>query len=341
LKEVPFLGHVISKGGIFIDPSKIENVLSWNTPTSVSNVHNFLGLAGYYRSFIEGFSKISKPMIELLGKNKKFEWSAKREASFEELKKWLMAVTVLVMPNMEKPFSIYCDASRQRLGCILMQDGHVVAYASRQLRKHEEHYPTHNLELAAVVHALKIWRYYLIGKRCEIYSDHKRLKYIFTQPDLNLRQRRWLELIKDYDLGINYHPGKPNIVNDALNWRSHLNQLIVEQMPFDLYEEFDKLNLRLVANTEVFAMEIDSVLSQYIWKGQFPDEKIQEIKRNIKEGKSPGFTEDDQGVLRYTDRICVLDVKEIRNLILWEAHDSIYSIHPRGNNMYQNLKVSY
>jgi hypothetical protein len=128
-----------------------------------------------------------------------------------------MAVTVLVMPNMEKPFSIYCDASRQRLGCILMQDGHVVAYASRQLRKHEEHYPTHNLELAAVVHALKIWRYYLIGKRCEIYSDNKRLKYIFTQPDLNLRQRRWLELIKDYDLGINYHPGKPNIVNDALN----------------------------------------------------------------------------------------------------------------------------
>jgi hypothetical protein len=96
-----------------------------------------------------------------------------------------------------------------------MQDGHVVAYASRQLRKHEEKYPTHDLELAAVVHALKIWRHYIIRKRCEVYSDHKRLKYIFTQPDLNLMQRRWLELIKDYDLGINYHPGKANVVADC------------------------------------------------------------------------------------------------------------------------------
>jgi hypothetical protein len=159
-----------------------------------------------------------------------------------------------------------------------MQDNHVVAYASRQLRKHEEHYPTHDLELAAIVHALKIWRHYLIGKRCEIYSDHKSLKYIFTQPDLNLRQRRWLELIKDYDLEINYHLGKANIVVDALSRRSHLNQLIVEQMPFDLCEEFDKLNLRLVANTKAVAMEIDSTLSQDIRKGQLTDEKIQEIK---------------------------------------------------------------
>jgi hypothetical protein len=155
-----------------------------------------------------------------------------------------------------------------------MQDGHVVAYASRQLRKHEEHYPTHDLELAAIVHALKIWRHYLIGKRCEIYSDHKSLKYIFTQPDLNLRQRRWLKLIKDYDLRINYHPGKANIVADALSRRSHLNQLIVEQMPFNLCEEFDKFNLRLVANTEVVAIEIDSTLSQDIQKGQLTDEKI-------------------------------------------------------------------
>jgi hypothetical protein len=136
-----------------------------------------------------------------------------------------------------------------------------VAYASRQLKKHEEHYPTHDLELAVVVHALKIWRHYLICKRCEIYLDHKSMKYIFTQLNLNLRQRRWLELIKDYDLGINYHPGKANVVVDAFSRRSHLHQLVVEQMPFDLCEEFDKLNLRLVANTKVVAMEIDSTLS--------------------------------------------------------------------------------
>jgi hypothetical protein len=126
-------------------------------------------------------------MTKLLAKGKTCERMPRRESSFQELKKRLTAAPVLTMPDMEKPFSIYCDASGQGLGCVLMQDRHVVAYASRQLGKHEEKYPTHDLELASVVHALKIWRHYIIGKRCEVYSDHKSLKYIFTQSDLNLR----------------------------------------------------------------------------------------------------------------------------------------------------------
>jgi hypothetical protein len=156
-------------------------------------------------------------MTELLEKDKKFKWTSACEASFQELKKRLTTTPILVMPDMEKPLSFYCDASSQGLGCVLMQDGNVVAYASQQLRKHEAHYLTHDLELAAVVHALKIWRHYLMGKRCELYIGHKSLKYIFTQSNLNLRQRRWLELIKDYDLGINYHPRKANVVADALS----------------------------------------------------------------------------------------------------------------------------
>jgi hypothetical protein len=208
LKEVSFLGHIISEGGISVDPSKVKDVLSWKTPRNVSDIRSFLRLAGYYRRFIEGFSKNSKPMTELLAKGNTFEWMPRRETSFQELKKRLTMAPVLTMPDMEKPISIYCDASDQGLVCVLMQDGHVVSYASRQLRKHEEKYSTHDLELVAVVHALKIWRHYIIGKGCEVYSDHKSLKYIFTQPDLNLRQQRWLELIKDYDLGINYHPAK-------------------------------------------------------------------------------------------------------------------------------------
>jgi hypothetical protein len=123
---------------------------------SVGDIQSFLGLAGYYQRFIEGFSKISKPMIELLEKDKKFEWTPACEASFQELKKRLTIAPILVMPNMEKPFSIYCDAFGQGLGCVLMQDGHVVVYASRQQRKHEAHYPTHDPELAAVIHTLKI-----------------------------------------------------------------------------------------------------------------------------------------------------------------------------------------
>ena len=180
LKKVSFLGHVISEGGISVDPSKIKDVLDWKTPENVSEVRSFLGLAGYYRRFVEGFSKIAKPMTELLEKDKTFEWTAACEASFQELRKRLTTAPVLTMPDITKPFSIYCDASGKGIGCVLMQEGHVVAYASRQLRKHEVNYPTHDLELLAVVHALKIWRHYIIGKRCEIYSDHKSLKYIFT-----------------------------------------------------------------------------------------------------------------------------------------------------------------
>jgi hypothetical protein len=149
------------------------------------------------------------------------------------------------MSDMEKLFSIYFDASGQGLGCVLIQDGHRVAYASRQLRKHEAHFPTHDLELAVVVHALEICRHYLMGKRCELYTDHKSLKYIFTQSNLNLRQRRWLELIKDYDLVINYHPGKANVVADALSQRSHVSQLEVDNMPFELCEEFDNMPFEL------------------------------------------------------------------------------------------------
>jgi hypothetical protein len=205
LTEVAFLGHVISARGVSVDPGKVKDVLNWIPPTTVSEIRSFLGLAGYYHRFIKDFSKIGKPMTKLLEKNKAFEWTKECQASFEELKKRLTSSPVLVLPDLTKKFDIYCDASHQGLGCVLMQEGQVVCYASRQLRKHEENYPTHDLKLAAVVHAL-IWRHYLIGHRCEIYSDHKSLKYIFTQNDLNLRQRRWLELIKDYDLGINYHP---------------------------------------------------------------------------------------------------------------------------------------
>jgi hypothetical protein len=205
-------------------------------------------------------------MTELFEKDMKFVWMPTYEARFQELKKRLMTALILVMPNMEKSFSIYCDASGQGFGCVLMQDGHMIAYASWQLRKHETHYPTHDLELAAVVHTLKIWRHYLMGKRYELYMDQKRLKYIFTQSNMNLKQRRWLELIKDYDLGINYHPGKANVVAEALRRWSHVSQIVVHSMPFELCEDFDKLNLRIVANTEVMEMEVGSSLLQEIRK---------------------------------------------------------------------------
>jgi hypothetical protein len=171
--------------------------------------------------------------------------------------------------------------------------------------------------------------------------DHKSLKYILTQSNLNLTQRRWLELIKDYDLGINYHPGKANVVADALSRTSHVSQLVVKSMSFEFCEEFDKLNLSIVANTEAMEMEVGSILLQEIRRGQQEDEKVQEIKHNIKEEKSPGSSKDDEGVLCYKGMICVPNVKKLKAKILREAHESAYSIHPGGNKMYHDLKTTY
>jgi ribonuclease HI len=182
-------------------------------------------LEGYYRRFIPDFSRIAKPMTELLKKGVKFVWSEACEKAFHTLRKHLTSAPVLVQLDNSKPFEVFCDASGTGLGCVLMQEGRVIAYASRALRPHELNYPTHDLELAAVVHALKIWRHYLMGNRCNIFTDHKSLKYIFTQLELNMRQRRWLEFIKDYDQEVHYHPGKANVVADALSRKDHCNHL--------------------------------------------------------------------------------------------------------------------
>jgi hypothetical protein len=159
-----------------------------------------------------------------------------------------------------------------------MQEGHVITYVSRQLRKHELNYPTHDLELASVVHALKIWRHYIMVTKCQVYTNHKSLKYIFTQKDLNFRQRRWLELIKDYDLEIHYHPGKANLVADALSQKEHVHVAIVAQLPDELVEDFERLNLGIVAHIEGITIEVEPTLEQDICKGHTGDAKIQEIK---------------------------------------------------------------
>ena len=188
-----------------------------------------------------------------------------------------------------------------------MQDGKVVAYTSRQLRPHEANYPTHDLELAAMVHALKVWRHYLIGNRCEIYTDHQSLKYIFTQTDLNMRQRKWLELIKDYDLGIYYHPGKANVVADALSrMPQSLNAQIQAEQPM-LHEEFKSFDLELVSQGFVANLEIAPTLLDQIKEAQKKDKSMEEIKEKIKAGKATEFVKDDHGTLWFKGRICVPD----------------------------------
>jgi hypothetical protein len=180
LKEIKFLGQTISQDGITVDPGKVQEVMNWKPSTNVHQIRSFLGLAENYRRFITDFSWIVKPMTELLKKGAKFEWGQKCEDAFHILREHLTTSPVLAQPDNNKPFDVYCDASDTGLVCVLMQDNRVIAYASRALRPHEQNYPTHDLELAVVVHALKMWRHYLMGTHYNIYIDHKSLKYIFT-----------------------------------------------------------------------------------------------------------------------------------------------------------------
>ncbi|GJS04610.1 reverse transcriptase domain-containing protein [Tanacetum coccineum] len=288
LREVQFLGHVINGNGIHVDPSKIEAVKNWKAPRTSTEVCSFLGLAGYYRRFIENFSKIAKSLTILTQKCKTFDWGEEQELAFQTLKDKL------------------CNAPR----------GKVIAYASRQLKIHENNYTTHDLELGAVVFALKIWRHYLYGTKSVIYTDHKSLQHIFSQKELNMRQRRWIELFSDYDCEIRYHPGKANVVADALSRKERVKPKRVRAMNMILQSSIkDRI---LTAQKEA----VDE--SAGLQKGL--DEMI-ELRND--------------GALYYLDRIWVPLKGDVRTLIMDEAHKSKYYVHPGADKMYYDLRDRY
>nr|GEU51140.1 putative reverse transcriptase domain-containing protein [Tanacetum cinerariifolium] len=196
--------------------------MNWKTPGSPTEIRSFLGLACYYRRFINNFSKIAKPLTLLTQKNKTYVWGDKQDEAFRILKEKLCNAPVLALLDGSNKCVVFCDASKQGFGCMLMRRGKVIAYASRQLKTHEKNYTTHDLELGAVVFALKIWRHYIYETKSVIYTHHKSIQYIFDQKEFNMCQRRWIELLSDYEYEIKYHPGKANMVADALSRKERL-----------------------------------------------------------------------------------------------------------------------
>ncbi|KAI3805399.1 hypothetical protein L1987_27748 [Smallanthus sonchifolius] len=319
LREVQFLGHVIGPNGIMVDPAKIVTVSEWDIPKTPTEIRSFLGLAGYYRRFIQDFSKIASPLTKLTRKEVKYEWGSTQDEAFKELKEKLTQALVLALPEGSEDLVVYSDASGQGLGCVLMQRGIVIAYASRQLKVHEVNYPTHDLELAAVIFALKIWRHYLYGVKFTIYSDHKSLKYFFEQKELNMRQRRWLELLKDYDCEIMYHPGKANVVADALSRKDVPTPIRVKAC-------------QLVVTSDVMR-EIERAQDEAL--------KEENIKKERMVGQRDKLEYNTLGVRTRYGRVWIPMGGELRTKILDEAHKSRYSIHPGANKMYQDLKKDY
>ena len=237
---------------------------------------------------------------------------------------------VLTQPTNGKEYLIFGDASLNGLICVLMQEDKVVDYSSRLLKPHEKNYPTHDLELATIVFALKIWRHYLYGEKCFIYTDHKSLKYLPSQRELNLRQHRWMELIKDYDCVIDYHSGKANVVVYALS-RKTVQSLRALNAQLSLIDDGI-----VVAELMVRPNLLNRVLG-----AQKKDEKIAIIISQIGNGKETEFTENEDGVLYYKYRVCVPNDSELKKSILEEAHNGSFAMHLGSTKMYQDLKVSY
>ena len=343
-EEVKFLGHVVTRQGVAVDPVKIDAVRQWSQPTNASEIRSFLGLAGYYRRFIEGFSRIAAPLTRLTRKGAEFVWSDACERAFAELKDRLTSTPVLTLPSGSEGFVVFTDASRIGLGAVLMQHGRVVAYASRQLKVHEQNYPTHDLELAAVVFALKVWRHYLYGVRFELFSDHKSLKYLFSQSELNMRQRRWMELLKDYDFDLQYHPGKANVVADALSRqpRGLVAHMMVRE--WRMLEEVAEYDFELSLQSSIAQLSSLSIQPSLVSRVIEAQQTDQTLKDYWEEAASEGQTDwqiGSDGGLRFRGRLCVPDIPQLRRDLMDEAHRSRFTIHPGSTKMYRDMRRQY
>jgi hypothetical protein len=323
--KVEFLGHVITDRGITVDPSKIRAVQEWPEPKNTSELRSFLGLAGFYMRFVEGFSDTAKPLTDLTGKNTPFVWGEEQFKAFSNLKKKLAQAPVLVNPDPDLPYILHTDASDAATGAVISQDHgrgpQPIAFLSRKLSPAEQNYPVHDKEMLAIIQALTTWRHYLLGSphQIKIYTDHHSLRFFSTQPTLNKRQARWSELIQEFNVQIIYQPGKLNVVADALSRQHALNELTGTVDVADLKNEI---------------------------REAYPDDPetrdiIQALERDPSSQKSLVI---EDGLLYFHQeghRRLWVPGRELKTVILREFHDTPFSGHLGAEKTYQELHRHY
>ncbi|GJT14318.1 putative reverse transcriptase domain-containing protein [Tanacetum coccineum] len=295
IPKVQFLDHVIDSQGIYVDPAKIESIKDWASPKTPTEISQFLGLA----------------------------------ATFQLLKEKLCSAPILALPEGAENFIVYCDYSHKGLGAVLMQNEKVITYASQQLKIHEKNYTTHDMELGAVVFALKIWRHYLYRTKCTVFTDHKSLQHILDQKELNMRQRRWLELLSDYDFEIRYHPGKANVVADALSRKERIKPLWVRALVMTIGLDISKQ----ILNAQIKAMKPENFEAEdvggMIKKGKLNHPKQERLESLVDE------------TLCLRNRSWLPCYGDLRTLVMHESHKLKYSVHPGFDKMYQDIKKLY
>eukprot|EP00253_Pinus_taeda_P017694 PITA_17694 len=319
-EEIQYLGHVITKEGIAVDPEKIKAIMDWLVPKDVADVRSFMGLAGYYRRVVEGFSKVAFPITSLQKKGKSFQWTPNCQKSFEQLKHLLTTAPILCIADPNKDYVVCIDASKEGLGGVLMQEGKVIAYESRKLKEHEQRYSAYDLELAVVIHALKMWQHYLMGRKFLLLTDHDSLTNYFSQPTLNARQARWMDFLSSFDFDIKHLQGKANRVADAL---SRKIQSLYEVSISGWKNPF----LDIIKETSDQDAEYQQLRQQ--------------IQQAVKEDSQQEYTTDDAGLIYFKGRIYVPNQSRIKNLIMDEFHISHYAGHPGYQKMITAIRKEY
>nr|GEW08490.1 reverse transcriptase domain-containing protein [Tanacetum cinerariifolium] len=287
---------------------------------------------GYYEFQVMpfGFSKIAKSMTKLTQKDVKFDWGDKQEAPFQRIKQKLCSAPILALLEGSEDFVVYYDASIQGLGTVLMQREKVIAYASRQLKVHEKNYTTHDLKLGAVVFALKIWRHYLYITKCTVFTDHKSLQHILDQKELNMRQRRWLELLSDYDCEIRYHPGKANVVADALSKKERVTlwvRALVMTIGLDLPKQILKAQTVARKPENIKNEDVGGMLIEYA--------------KNPEAIRTKKLEPSADGTLCLNSRSWLPCYGDLRAVIMHESHKYKYSIHLGLEKMYRDINKLY